>query len=351
MTSQPLLRFATRDDEPSIRGLLAVTLPGNPKVDPRVMQWQYHEGPYGDATQWVWEHDGRIVGCYALLHVPLLIGGEPAKGAISADAATAADYQGRGLFSTIIEESERWGAEHGFVVAIFFPAAMSMIPRRARSLGWPFRTYILSLNPQWFAERLPVPAGAARALGSTLFRTPAGIADDVSTTLPAGLDELWERMRPDLPFGIVKDSAWWRWRFAGHPLKPYRYVSVYDGDSLVAAAVVVDREALGGKVTYVLELLAATRPAARRAIGAVVEAVDDDVDAIALLALPGTPQSRAARAAGLRPVPRQFESNPVWLALFDVQRAVLRVTSSTAAGRSRGGTWITSRRGSSTRRA
>jgi GNAT superfamily N-acetyltransferase len=315
---EPVLRLANTDDEPAIRELLAATLPGNPKTDARVMQWQYHDSPYGEAVRWVWDLAGRIVGCYAALPVPMMIGGTRSKGVISADAATAPDFQGRGLFSRIIEESERYLVSEGIgVVAIFFPAALSMIPRRARGLGWPFRTYILPLNAQWFAERLPVPPGAGRALGSAMFRRPTGDANDVGSSLPDGIDDLWEEMRPSLPFGIVKDETWWRWRFAGHPLKPYRFVGVYDRGRLSAAAVVLDRDALGGRIVYVLELLARTRADARRALGAITTTAPEGTDALALLALPGTPQARAARAGGLRPVPHRLESNPVWLALFD----------------------------------
>lgn len=317
--SEPQLRASTKGDEPAVRRLLAEVLPGNPKADERIMRWQYHDNPYGDAMGWVWEDGGRIVGCYTAVPVPFLVGGEPTRGVVSVDAATADGYRGRGLFSAIIEESERVLRERGFSCAYFFPAALSMLPHRAHALGWPFRTYVLPLNTEWFAERLPVPPGAGRTLGSAMFRRPSGDADDVGATVPDDVGTLWEQLRPRLEFGIVKDETWWRWRYGEHPLRPYRFVTIREQGRLTALGAAVDRNALGGRVVYVLELLAVTRADARRAVGALVSSASDDVDAVAMLALPGTPQARAARGAGLRPVPRRLEANPVWLAVYDIR--------------------------------
>jgi hypothetical protein len=151
-----------------------------------------------------------------------------------------------------------------------------------------------------------------------MFRRPAGDADDIGTALPADVTGLWDEMRPQHGYGIVKDGTWWRWRYEQHPLRPYRYVAVRDRGRLTAVAAVIERDALGGRVVYVLDVLALTRTDARRVIGALVSSAAEDVDAVALLALPGSPQARAARAAGLRPVPHRLESNPVWLAVYDV---------------------------------
>jgi hypothetical protein len=87
---------------------------------------------------------------------------------------------------------------------------------------------------------------------------------------------------------------------------------------LRAVAAVTPREGLGGKIVYVLDLLADSVAAGGDALRALISAFRDEADAVAMCALPRSVPARLARAGGLLPVPRRFESNPLWLAVYDV---------------------------------
>ncbi len=122
---------------------------------------------------------------------------------------------------------------------------------------------------------------------------------------PPDIGTLWSAVAKAVPYSIIKDETWWRWRFAEHPHAPYRYFEVRDGHELVAAAVTRDRELMGGNIACILELLATTPQRARDVVGAVV--ADAEVaDAVAFRAPRHRPQTTWAQAAGLRLVPTRL---------------------------------------------
>jgi GNAT superfamily N-acetyltransferase len=313
-----VLRPGTREDGPGVRELLQAILPGNPKIDPDVMRWQYWDNPYGEMQSWVWEDDGRIVCHYAAYPVNVLIGGKRAVGAVGADAATDPRYQGQGLFSRVIDAGEAYQRTNDIPVTFFFPGALSPIPSRARSLGWPLRTYILPLRARWVSERARVPRGIAHVLLRTALRPPRTRGARIHEALPEGIADLWLAMADRFPWGIVKDDTWWRWRYAAHPRAPYRYAELRDGSRLDALAAFLERDAYGGRIVFILDLLASSDRAARAVVAAIVADSRDRADAVAMMALPGGVHAHLARAGGLRPVFRRREENPLWLAVYDV---------------------------------
>ena len=99
---QPVLREARPEDEAGIQRCLEESFDDNPKVDPTVRHWQYHN-PFGELSAWVYDAGGRIVGHYANYPVPCLLDGEAATAGIAVDAAVSPDFQGRRLMRPLNE--------------------------------------------------------------------------------------------------------------------------------------------------------------------------------------------------------------------------------------------------------
>ena len=127
---------------------------------------------------------------------------------------------------------------------------------------------------------------------------------------PPDVDALWAQVASTVRYGVVRDAAWWRWRYRDHPAAPYRFFEVRRAGELVGAAVTLEREAFGGTFLNVLELLTVEVPAAR-ALRAAIGAAAGGAAGAALVAVPGSALDSLAVRAGFRRVPRRLEPKPL----------------------------------------
>lgn len=310
------LRRGDRSDTEGIRALLQSAFPENPRTDPDVLRWQYWENPFGDAVVWVEEANERIVGNIARIPVPVVIGGRREQGVISVDSATAPDLRGRGLHSRKRDASNADTCRRGFVVGFHYQGPGSPLPRGdAPSVG-PVGHYMLPIDAAWLARRLRLPRPLAGSVVRWAVKGRSGVRATQVETVPEDIEHLWSVMEEKLPFGIVKDEAWWRWRYEGHPHKPYRYFAAREAGELVGAAAVRVRRVGEAEFAYVLDLLAATGTAASGVLREVARA-HDGVAAVSFRARPRTFGAELAKQAGLHRLPRRWEPSPITLHVRD----------------------------------
>lgn len=315
--NQGEFREAVRDEDATIREVIAESFPDNPKRRPEITAWQYWGNPFGPARVWVYEDGGRIVAVYTGVPVPVRIGGRPGLAGLGVDAAVAPSHRGRRLFTPLSRGLYDCLGRHGLDYTLAYPNASSH--KGITRAGWnelaQLRVNVLPLSPGWVADRFGVPAAAARAAIGVGFRTARRSTCQRCPGVPCGVDELWDRWASATPreSGIVRDSAWWGWRYGEHPDQPYRYYETRTGSRLSAAAVTRTVEAFGGRFAYVLELLASEEPAARDLVGGLAAAESGGgAHGVALVAVAGSRLDRLARAAGLRRLPRKLEPYPLY---------------------------------------
>jgi hypothetical protein len=310
------LRPATPSDSEAVAALIGRTLPQSPKADTRVLRWQYWQGPYGQAVSWVCERSGELVAHLARVPVPVLVGGRRMVGAISADAVTCSAEQRHGLHALLRDATNRECCERGIPLAFHFRDARSPLPRGGPPSAGHLARLVVPLDAGWLADRAKIPrfvaaaavrrAGPRRANGGAQY--PGGLSVEI--------DALWMQIEDRVPFGIVKDASWWRWRYEEHPGSPYLYFGVRRDGRLAAAAVASVRPAGGTRMVTFLEFLAADAEAGAALGRAAASAVDGAV-AIAMLARLGSYQERVARRSGMRRVPRLFDRRGVQLCVRD----------------------------------
>ena len=262
----------------------------------------------------MWDDGGRIVATYIGYPVPVVLGGVPGTAAIGVDAAVLPSYQGRGLFTPLSRALYADCGVHGMPLTICYPNANSTAG--ITKAGWlpvaRLRTLVAPFDDAWLAERFSLPRPAARLVRAAAFATGSArglVAVEVAAP-PPDVDALWGRIAPTVTYGVVRDAAWWRWRYSGHPDAPYRFFEVRRDGELVGAAVTLEREAFGGTFLNVLELLTAEVPAARALRAAIGRAAGAAAGA-ALVAVPGSPLDALAVRAGFRRLPRRLEPKPL----------------------------------------
>ncbi|MGI8535966.1 MAG: GNAT family N-acetyltransferase [Mycobacteriales bacterium] len=328
-----VLRRAGPDEDEGVRAVIAAAFPDNPKSRAEITRWQYWDNPFGPTRVWVWDDAGTVVATYAAYPVPVVVMGRRGIAGVGVDAAVAPTHQGRGLFTPLSKALYADAAAHGMPLTICYPNANSTAG--ITKAGWlpvaRLRTLVLPFDDAWLAGRFSLPTPVARAARVAAFRvrgTGGLVAREVDGP-PEGLDDLWERVAPTVANGVVRDDAWWQWRYAQRPHAPYRCFAVHRGGRLVGAAVTLAREAFGGRFLNVLELLTVDVDAARaltRAIadsaggagtgggagggGGAGDGVGGAVGA-ALVAVPGSALDRLAGRAGFRRLPQRLEPKPL----------------------------------------
>ena len=313
MSDDLVLRVAGRDEDAALRAVVAGAFPDNPKARAEITCWQWWDNPFGSTRAWVWEDAGAVVACYIGYPLPVVIGGRPGVAALGVDAAILPSHQGRRLFTRLSRALYADCGAHGMPLTICYPNANSTLG--ITKAGWQpiarLRTHVLPLDDAWLADRFHLPLPAARLARAAAFRIPASgrVAQQVDG-LPDDIDGLWQQVAPGVQNGVVRDAAWWRWRYAQHPDAPYRFFEVRRGGRLVGAAVTLAREAFGGRFLNLLELLTVDVDAARALSRAISAGAGDAVGA-ALVALPGSPLDRLAPRAGFRRLPQRLEPKPV----------------------------------------
>ena len=298
-----VLRPATRADDPGMRRLNAEAFPGNPTTRPEITAWQWWDNPFGDTIAHVWERDGELVGQYVAYRIPAVLDGAPGRIAIGVDLAVAPSERGKGLAGPLIDVCFGQATEEG-TPFYSYPNQLS-VGGVARG-GWAqvaqLEVRVLPTGGRW---------RPLRVLGARV-RMPSGIDVEVLDDPPADVDALWSAVARHHPWGVARGAAWWRWRYAEHPDRPYRVIAVRRGGSLVGLSAVITRDDLGGRFHCLLELLAIDGTAARAIVAAVRDGAVGSADGIAATCVPGSRLSELAGQAGLVRVPRKLLPRPIY---------------------------------------
>jgi hypothetical protein len=213
----------------------------------RRWHWQYYENPSypnGEPALWVAVMDEKVVGMVCPLAVELKTPKGIVMGSWCNDWIVSTETRGTGLGRTL---EEKW--QHTFPVAL--------------GRGWSDRAYEVSVTlgfvtvsgfwTGWFvlsrlafARRLyrlkqyrnlrrllTLPPRLALGGGKA---TPAGIS--ITSDMPNGTGDLWARVAEAYSFAIDRHDAHLRWRYEGHPMYRYEFVSLSGETGLEGLAVV-----------------------------------------------------------------------------------------------------------------
>lgn len=179
-------------------GLFAACFPGAGHLDETYLRWLYRENPAGTVVGYdAWE-GGRLAAHYACVPASVRVGGVPRRALLSLNTATHPDFQGRGLFTRLAEQTYARGEQlgHGLVYGV---ANANSTPGFVRKLGF----------------TLVAPLDAWVGLGRL-----------------RGMD--WPRVA-DADFARTWPEAELAWRLR-NPARPVRSVAVADGSTGFLAA-------------------------------------------------------------------------------------------------------------------
>ncbi len=249
------------------------------KRTPELFSWKHLRNPFGRSIVLVATAGDRIVGVRAFMRWELLTpGGERLRCVRAVDTATHPEFHRRGIFSRLTNEAVDRAAADG--VDLIFNTPNPQSGAGYLKMGW---TEVGEIGVMARPSR--------RLLGSSEAPTEIVPAEFLTDPRPSSTTSSLDR----LPTGLrTPRSAEYRaWRFQQHPTA--RYFEVSAGDSVAT----VRPNVRDGRRELVVSEISGPRPAAalRRA------ASDSRAAYLAGWWSKGTPERRAAVAAGMLPVP------------------------------------------------
>ncbi|MBK5223925.1 MAG: GNAT family N-acetyltransferase [Acidimicrobiia bacterium] len=310
------VRIGGPDDDVAVAELLAAAATGNPKADVDVLRWQYRREEFGPTVTAVAELDGRLIAHYSLVGVPLVVDGRPVVAARGVDIVTAVDHRRQGIFRRVAVALFDAGRAMGYQAVVSNPNDSSI--EVLGDLGFTAcpdpQVHVVPVSGDAVAGRLPMPhalgAAAVALLGAVRGTDRPAVGAHLLDAAPGDLDVLDGTLVPST--GVVRDSRWWRWRYDGHPHRPYRFVEVRRRGRLIGAGAWSVRADPDGDVVQLLECVGVDDDARRQVVrSAVAAARAIGAGAVVSAALPRSVEALHLRRAGFVPVPRALQPRPI----------------------------------------
>lgn len=214
------VRLAGPDDAGVVRELLGERLPG---VDlERRIAWAYRGTPYGDALVWIAVEDGtdEPAGLTTFFRRKMWIDGRELGGALGGDMYVRPSHRRRGIGKQLFIAARREMHQHDVHIMFGTPMPANVTPLRSSGSTVPEHAVVrcvrlLSTRAPWFSW---LPRAVGKMIDPLLAprRLAAFRLDPVRAT-DERVDELWRETRDELAIAVVRDAAFYRWRFAESP--------------------------------------------------------------------------------------------------------------------------------------
>ena len=233
--------------------------------------WMYRDNPAGTGKIWVAEHEGRIVGHYALISQHVKIGEEIQKVCQNVDDMTHPDYRYRGIYAALEKRALDEAGKAGANITIGFPNDAAY-PGHIK-LGWhdlcSIETMIKPLNPlnilgKYLPNRLlaKICAWLAGSAMNLFLGTgkPAYVDGLVITRMKSfddRIDSLWSKVSKYYEIIGVRNKDYLNWRYINIPGVDYTiYMAEREGQ--IAGYIVLKRGELRGLACgYIFDLIVA----------------------------------------------------------------------------------------------
>ncbi|MCJ7768181.1 GNAT family N-acetyltransferase [Candidatus Bathyarchaeota archaeon] len=236
MTASWTLRRYRDGDEHAIVDLLNAAFGDWGSVED--WRWKYGRNPAGSPIIWLAQCGNRIIGHYGIIPVTMKVGNAYVTASFTQDAATHPDYQGQGVFSSIVNKSYLDASEKGIPITYgFADTTLEQTYKRYEHMGHicfmiPM-TKVLNWEPflATYVRSKFLTHTMARALRkarrSRRPRVPLRI--ETTSRFDQRIDRFWEQISPSFKIIVRRDERYLNWRYVDKPKGKYAiYTAVKD---------------------------------------------------------------------------------------------------------------------------
>lgn len=194
--------------------------------------WQFRDSPLGNQTTVAVDEDGAIIGQYTSIPFPTWLRGEVQVTSQIVDSCVAAEYRRslkrEGVFLSVATRYfDIFAYGHPTVLCYGYP-----VPN-AQRIGVRFLGYIPVLTP---VQKLINILDEERVL---IMNNHAAkdIEIEKIDRFDDRVDTLWERLKPDIGYSIVRDKKFYNWRYCDHPRVDYECLYALRGGEIAGLLV------------------------------------------------------------------------------------------------------------------
>jgi GNAT superfamily N-acetyltransferase len=267
--ARPKLRYSVRAAEPTDRAAILELLAEHRGGDAAARYAWFYEGcPHGPALTWIAVADEtkRPIGLTSIFPRRMWLGDREVKGCFGGDSYVRPEARRMGVGQRLLAAYGEHLPELGLAVMFGLPQPANRTP-----LG-KLDTFDLAGGVARYVRPLTGRAALALALTARVLgplhrgRLDAAVTDDPR------VDEIWRSARASLGVCVVRDAAYYAWRFSRSLSGVQRPHIVMDGARPVAACA-LERDK---KTLYVADLVAAPAdvPMALATIARSVDGID-----------------------------------------------------------------------------
>jgi GNAT superfamily N-acetyltransferase len=227
-------------------------------------KWKYTENPAGSPIIWLAEYNNKIVGHYGIIPIVMKIGNSYVTGSLSCDAATHPEYQGRGVFSSIVNRAYLDAAKKGMHFTYGFSNTrlgptykryermghICFLIRMIKVLDWE------PLLARVIHNRFLV---SATALALRRIRRPRSRTEPLTIETVANFDQrinaLWEKISRNFKIIVRRDQIYLNWRYSAVPAKKYTIHAAVKDNKILGYTVLTQEQTRIGKLGLIVDIL------------------------------------------------------------------------------------------------
>ena len=280
----------------------------------RWWNWAYKDNPAGQGRMWLAEHDGKIIGQYAIIPMELKVGDNIILGSLSLDTMTHPDCRHQKIFETLANKVYADAAKDGIHVVYGFPNNFSY-PGFIRKLRWfDVGTVQVMLKPlNWrnavglkvrgkFLQEV-MAIGASLVFNKMLFRTQRpptmeGLIIKQIAFFDGRFDELWSKVFIQNKIMVARSSSYLNWRY-GTPDTDYSIFAAEKAGEICGYLVLGHRMQGSVKASHIFDLVAQSEEAMRCLVSKSIEdCQQNNVDLLIYRLMAGKAYYRVLRRNG-----------------------------------------------------
>lgn len=234
----------------------------------------YKDNPAGTGKIWLAEHDGRIVGQYAIVPVRVKIGSKTILASQSLDTMTHPDYRRQGMFETLAKKVYDEARNEGIYLVYGFPNEFSY-PGFIKKLNWFYIDTMQSMfKPLDWRNTIKLKVGneflqgiaatgAGLVFNKVFFRTQKppfveGLTISQTTFFDERFDEFWSKICHQSQIIVVRNRDYLNWRYST-PNVSYS-ILVAERDGKICGYLVLrdrkDRMKKNVRLSYIFDIVA-----------------------------------------------------------------------------------------------
>lgn len=225
-------------------------------------KWQYLANPAGKAITLLAKDHNRIIGQYANIPARLKLNGKFLNSVTVIDLMVRPEYRRQGLFKKMGEAANQQLAQAGVALSLAFPSRSDSYSGFINKLGW-FKVGDLPVMvklvwPLTLRRKTKLEGRKARIEKVSVF--------------PAQINQLWERLKTEIPIGIERNQSYLNWRYFKNPSAKYEVFLIYQNGTIAGYLVLRIMKTSGIKIGVIVDMLCWGKPDILKA--AVTTAID-----------------------------------------------------------------------------